>query len=261
MRTRRAEKSEPNSAENSVAGLRHEQPLHTQFLDQCEGTLPEVLDEHALDTLNIGLAFVFALLREAKRQFDEEGDAGRAAAFTAMGALWQFAALFEKPYREGLHIPIVDLMVALQALDDNSVLPVVRPTPRPGRSPSNHAHLALKGHSAAAVRRLVSAGLEPQRTHKAVAAELRKLGVRAQRGSGDLTHTTIRNWCKQISRAVSREGTAAAYYDDTLKDPAERQFSAIMQGGDRLAARQIALSAFSRWVQLHTAAQVVNPLS
>jgi hypothetical protein len=36
-------------------------------------------------------------MRDARRLYDEEGDNGRAAAFHALGAMWQFIALFKLP--------------------------------------------------------------------------------------------------------------------------------------------------------------------
>jgi hypothetical protein len=258
MRTRRDEIPKVRRSGNGAANPK---PLHTQFFDQYEGRLPDVIDEHTLGTLNTALAFVFALLREARRQFDEEGDAGRFAAFTALGALWRFAALFQKPYAEGLHVPIVALMNALQALDGNFVLPIVRPSPGPGRPPSDQVHLALKGHSAAAVRRLVDSGLDRKRAHEAVAKALRKAGARTQRGTGALTSTTVRNWCREVDKA-EQESTSAAIYDETLTDGTEKQFSRLLSDGNRLGARHAALTALSRWVQCHTAdRKIVKPHS
>lgn len=258
MRTRQVEKRKRSRPENGAAAPKYEKTLHAQFFDQYEGTLPETVDETHLDTLNSALTFVFALLREAKRQFHEEGDAGRLAAFTAVGALSQFAALFEKPHLETFDAPITTLMTALAALDCNSVLPIVRPTPRSGRAPSSHAHLALKGHSAAAVRRLVNSGLNRQQAHKSVARELQRLKVRAERGSGDLTPTTVRNWCNEVSSDVGRQGTAAIIHDTTLTDASERQLAELLRNGDRSQARQFALEALCRWVQRHSAAQKVS---
>jgi hypothetical protein len=131
-------------------------PPHREFLNRYEGALPETIDTTNLIILNAALAFLFAHLREARRQFAQEGDAGRAGAFTALGALWQFVALFEKPNAETLQMPILRLQDALVSLDNNSVEPIVKPTKRRGRGGSSHAHLALIGHAAGTVRRLVA---------------------------------------------------------------------------------------------------------
>jgi hypothetical protein len=225
MRTRQERKTQKRDASiprgRNVCSIPDERPAHTRFFDQHEGTLPELIDETHLEILNAALAFVFVLLRQAGQQFHEEGDAGRLAAFTAMGALWRFAALFQRPYAERLHVPIVSLMNALQALDNNSVLPIVRPPRCGGRAPSNHVYLALKGHAVAAVRRLINSGLNEEEAHKSVARELQKLGVRPARGAGQLTATTVRNWCKEVLSDKNRKGTSATIHETTLTDAAE----------------------------------------
>ncbi len=60
------------------------------FLERSKGTLPETITESNLGTLNEGLGFLFAQLREARRRYVEKGDGGRAGAFMALGALWKF---------------------------------------------------------------------------------------------------------------------------------------------------------------------------
>src|SRR5262249_25366723 len=129
-------------------------PPYLQFLNQAEGTLPEVINETNLETLNRGLSFLFALLRDARSRFEQEGDGGRSGAFTALGAIWMFIALFQKPYAEGLQVPILRLQDALASLDENRVLPILKPAPRAGRSKSSQAYLALKGHAVGTVERL-----------------------------------------------------------------------------------------------------------
>jgi hypothetical protein len=58
-------------------------PPHLDFVNRNNGALPETIAEGDLETLNLGLGFFFALMREAKRLYDEEGDGGRAAAFSS----------------------------------------------------------------------------------------------------------------------------------------------------------------------------------
>jgi hypothetical protein len=98
------------------------------------------------------------------------------------------------------------LQDALSSLEKNSVLPIVTPTKRQGRAGSSEAHLALKGHAAGTVRRLISLGVDRSQAHKKVAAKLRGLGLRAERGPGHLTAVTIRNWCNEVSSDVGRKG-------------------------------------------------------
>ena len=79
------------------AAIRQKQPQFLEFFDRYKGTLPESISQADLILLNAALSFLFAHLREARRQFDEEGDAGRLGAFTARGALVQFILIFKKP--------------------------------------------------------------------------------------------------------------------------------------------------------------------
>ena len=74
---------------------------HLDFLRRRSGTLPETIAGSDLYDLNLALGFLFALLRQARRLYDKEGDNGRAAAFTALGALWQFLVLFKGPCVDG----------------------------------------------------------------------------------------------------------------------------------------------------------------
>ena len=220
-------------------------PPFLEFLYRYRGTLPEGVSRADLIVLNAALSFLFAHLREARRLFDEEGDAGRLGAFTALGALVQFVLLFEKPTSETLHTPILRLQDALVSLDKNSVLPILAPTRRRGRGESSGAHLALKGHVAGTVRRLISLGVDRSDAHKKVAVTLRRLGLRAERGSGHVTAGTIRNWCNEVSSDVSRNGTAAQVCDSMFDEAEEHRFASLSQTD----ARRFALESLSHWVQ------------
>ena len=99
------------------AAIRQKQPQFLEFFDRYKGTLPESISQADLILLNAALSFLFAHLREARRQFDEEGDAGRLGAFTALGALVQFILIFKKPNSDILHTPILRLQDALVTLD------------------------------------------------------------------------------------------------------------------------------------------------
>ena len=65
---------------------------------------------------------------------DKEGDGGRAAAFTALGACWMFVALFRQPLAESLKVPILRLQDALAGLESGSVAPMMVPIRRRGRA-------------------------------------------------------------------------------------------------------------------------------
>jgi hypothetical protein len=137
------------------------------------------------------------------------------------------------------------LLDALVSLDNNSVSPIVKPTRRRGRAGSSHAHLALKGDAAGTVRRLVAAGLNRSDAEEKVAAQLRQLGVRAKRGSGNVTAATVRNWCNEVSSDVSRKGTAAQVCDTMFTDAEDKRFLTLSNAD----ARRYALGSLSDWVQ------------
>jgi hypothetical protein len=186
---------------------------HLDFLNRYKGTLPEKIAESELETLNSGLGFLFAWMREARRLYYEGGDNGRAAALIALEAMWQFIMLFNVPLAGTLHMPILNLQNALQALEENNVLPILKPVARSGRAASSHARLTLKGKAAGKVKLLVEAGLDRRRALQVVAKTLAEQGVRPERGSGAITANTVRHWCDEVAADVGRRGTAAMAYD------------------------------------------------
>jgi hypothetical protein len=167
---------------------------------QPPGILPDQIGETELDALNSALESLFTKLREAKTQFEQDGDNGRLGAFTALGAFWKFITLFRTPYIESLQVPILRLQDALAKLEDNRVEPILQPVRRPrgGRPPSSSAYASLKGQSVATVELLQEMGLDRSAARLAVAKELSKLGVRPERGSGRVPATTLRNWRDEI---------------------------------------------------------------
>jgi len=220
-------------------------PPHLDFLKRYAGALPETIAEGDLETLNSGLVFLFAWLRDARRLYDEEGDGGRAAAFTALGAMGQFIMLFKLPLAELLHMPILNLQTAMAALEENNVLPILKPVARRGRAPSSHVHATLKGHAAGTVRRLVEKGLGRREAHQTVAKLLKQLSIRPERGSGSVTATTVRNWQDEVSSDVGRRGTAAMMHDSMFSPLEQQSFSAMPQD----QARRYALAELAQWIQ------------
>lgn len=219
---------------------------HLDFLNRSEGILPEVITERDLETLNLGLGFLFAWLREARQQYDRGGDGERDAAFTTLGAMWQFIALFNGPRAESLHAPILKLQDALVALDQNNVLPILKPIARPGRAASSPAYAALRGHVAGTVMRLRNLGLDPKQARELVAKELVNLGVRPQRGTKAVTANTVRHWSDDVDSDVGRLSPAAVVYDRMFTPEENKRFHALPPD----KARLFALHSLSHYVQV-----------
>jgi hypothetical protein len=220
-------------------------PPYLKFLEQFAGCLPERITNGDLDTLNLGLSFLFARLREARQQYKEDQDGGRIAAFTALGGLSHFVMLFNFPLAENLHTPILKLQDALAALDQNNVLPILKPIARSGRSSSNPAHAALKGLVAGTVMRLRKTGLDPNEGCELVAKELAKLGIRPQRGTKTISADTVRHWCDEVASDVGRHGPAAVMYDGLFTEKENERFQALLLPN----ARSFALASLRQYVQ------------
>jgi hypothetical protein len=191
---------------------------------QKKGTLPEVITSNNLELLNTGLQFLFADLRTACEEYASNQ---RDGVLIALGALMRFIWLFEAALAERLELPVGTLRGALFGLDDNIVEPLLQPVARVGRSGSSMARQALKGHVAAAVQRLFQAGFSTPDAHTLVAEELKKRGLRPERGSSDVTPTTVRHWCDEVEEDVGRRGAAAVAYDMTFTDDEVERFKAL----------------------------------
>jgi hypothetical protein len=223
-----------------------EAPAYREFLDRAKGTLPEIVTEGDLDTLNSALGHLFSLLRLARQQFDEGRNGGRDGAFTALGAYWMFVTLFREPLAESLEVPILRLQDALAKLDDNFVSPIVQPIRRRGRATASYAHANLKGLAAGTVKRLTDLDLSRKEAHRRVAMVLDSLGVRPERGSGRVTPSTVKNWCDEVSSDVGRSGAAAEMYDSMFARAEEQERFAAMSRDD---ARRHALDIMAHWVR------------
>jgi hypothetical protein len=219
-------------------------PPFLEFWKRTKDTLPERIGEPDLSTLNSAIGFLFRQLRLARAQFEREGDdAGRDAAYTALGAFHMFVTLFRKTRDEALHVPIVRLQDGLLGLQQGRIDAMLRPTRHPGRAHSSQTYLALKGLAAATVQLLLQTGLAPRDAHRAVAKQLAQLDIRAERGSGAVTATTVRNWYVEVSSDVGRRGAAALMWDDILAF--EKQEGSLPED----VVRRIALEHLATWVR------------
>ncbi len=232
-------------------------PPHPDLLKQFFGTLQVPIVEGDLATLNTGLTFLFALLRRARRQYDEEADGGRHAAFTALGAMWPFVALFNSSQAESLLPPVIKLT----ALDQNNVMPILKPVTRRGRAPASHGYASLQGYVAGTVIRLRNSGLPPDKAHKLVAEELTRLGARSGRGKGVITAHTVRHWCDDVAGDVGRLGGAAMMYDLMFKDEENsfRRYRSLKQSAWRSPRCKGTSTRYSRSFALRQKTQLDPP--
>ena len=188
---------------------------------------------------------MFDRLRQAKEQYDDETDGGRLAAFTTVGAMWQFIALFSSSQAKLLHVPALNLLNALAALEQNDVLPILKPVARRGRAASSHKYASLHGHIAGTVTRLRESGLDLKQSHAQVAKEMAKLGVRSARATGIVTAKTVSHWCDEVASDVSRLGAAAIMYDSMFTREENNQFQSLAPS----EARRFAIASLQTYVR------------
>ncbi len=142
-------------------------------------------------------------------------------------------------------MPLLKLQDALAALENNAVEPIIKPVPRKGRSVSSDARASLKGHVAGAVQRLCQAGLDQPEARRQVAKALVKLGIKPERGSGNVTATTVRHWCNTVAEDVARTGAAALVFDLMFTVEEKARFARLRPD----QARAFALRSLETFVQ------------
>jgi hypothetical protein len=165
------------------------------------GSLPEVLNLSDLTAINDALSVLFANLRFAKRLYQDPQSSDRLATLVSLDAAWQFLFWFDPVLKEGLHLPLSNLVSALIALNDNNVAPILSPTPKPtgGRSPDSPDRLGLIGIAVGTVDRLLWTKMPSGEARRLVAAELVKLGIKPARGTRRIGARTIKEWCDRLS--------------------------------------------------------------
>jgi hypothetical protein len=96
--------------------------------------------------------------------------------------------------------------------------------------------------------------------HRLVAKELGKLGLKPERGSGDLKATTVRHWCDEVASEVSRTGVAGDVYDRMFTEDEVKRFKALDSDQARKDLALASLAAFVREVILGTQNPVIPPI-
>jgi hypothetical protein len=230
-----------------------------EFFTHNKGTLPEVITSSELQTLNSALRFLFASLREIRPLYQNaEAEDRRRAICVALSFYCRFIQLFQKPLEEELDVPILHLTDALVGLNDNLVSPILQTIPKKGRSKSSDAHNALKGLVAATVTYLCENGFRAENAHNALAQWLNKLGVRSERGSGDITPTTVFNWCNEVSKLGETSTATAAIMRNEMLAASERERLAAT--AKKATPEYAARNRLILWVTTHYAAlKIVKP--
>jgi hypothetical protein len=178
--------------------------------------LPEFVTAQDVPRLNIALQYLWAELRQAQSEFaDGNQQDGLHLSLCAVSA---FLGLFGPVRREGLFAPFAALESALWALDEGVVEPILKaPRPaRPGRARSPAPYQALKGAAAYVVCRLGDFGHGQSEALKVVAADLQRIGVKPERGSGEITSRTVRGWCEEVAADIGCHRTAAQVCHELL---------------------------------------------
>jgi hypothetical protein len=181
--------------------------------------LPDSVAMGDLPRLNIAFRHLWAELREAQSEFADGNHLN--GAYLTLVAVYAFLSLFGPVRQEGLSVPLAALENALWVLDEGVVQPILKPTQRArrGRARSSVLHQELKGAAVYVAHRLNSLGLEQKEVLAIVAAELRSIGVKPDRGSGEITARTIRGWCEEVAADVGRHGTAARRCSELRSHP------------------------------------------
>jgi hypothetical protein len=182
------------------------------------GTIPDPIGPDDLARLNEGLAWLFVELREANNRYHNGTDGGRDAAIVAIRATTAFLMLFSGVDKESLFTPLAFLANALTALNSNVVEPMLKPLPSRGRAPASEGRQSFKGFVTYTVCRLQDFGMDDKSSRRVVAKQLKMLGIKPDRGSGDLTARTLREWRQAIAADVGRHSDAAKTLDSLLAD-------------------------------------------
>jgi hypothetical protein len=183
---------------------------------------PEFIRRTDLPRLNLALKYLWTELREAEAEFG----AGRHldGAYLSLIASIAFLSLFKPVGQEGLFAPMAALESALWALDEGVVEPILKPPRRAktGRVRSSALYQELKGAAVYVVRRLCDLGYRQSNALKVVAADLRRIGVKPDRGSGEITSRTVRWWCEDVAADMGYHGLAAKRCRVLLSHPANK---------------------------------------
>jgi hypothetical protein len=180
---------------------------------------PETIGLTEISELNVGLHSFFMELREAESEFAAGNQLD--GAYLSLVAVIGLISLFEPVRREGLFVPLAALESALLGLGEGIVEPILKPSQKrkDGRSPSPGLNREIRGAVAYVVQRLCDFGCSREDAFNAVAADLKRIGVKPDRGSGSVTNRTVRGWYEKVMADVGFHGDAARRCRQLLSSP------------------------------------------
>ena len=166
--------------------------------------------------------------------------------YLALAAIYAFVSLFRAVGTEGLIAPLMELESALCALDEGVTEPLLKPVRRAksGRPRSTQLRQEFVGTVAYTVKKLCDLDCPQSEAHKAVADDLNRAGTKSDRGSGQVTPRTVRDWCERVSEDFGRHSPAARRYDALMADPRTAAFDRMPpEAAARLLRRQLVRAA------------------
>jgi hypothetical protein len=176
-----------------------------------------------IEATNDAFNFLYDGLREAKLRFETGNDGGRDGVVHALETMLKFLYLYEPVQSGGLQAPLAMLFNALMNLDDGAVHPMLQKVPRRGRTRASAGRESLIGTVAFTVDALCDTGKPLDDAREIVARELRRAGVRPDRGGGEFTSRTVRAWCERVAADVGGHGEAKQMFESLKREfvPAE----------------------------------------
>jgi len=201
--------------------------------------------------LNTAFDFLYGGLRDGKKLFETNDNAGREGAIHSLEVLLKFLSQFRPVLDEGLNAPLTALFNALLNLGDGSVLPILKPVPPRGRSRGSGVRDSLKGAAAFTVTRLRATGLSAPDARADVARVFRDAGVTSARGRYPaITSRTVRGGCEEVAADIGRRGEAAQTFDQLEKkcSVVERAEPADIEGAEPADIRRAYLDSLANLI-------------
>ena len=185
-------------------------PEQIRAIETGEELSPEEIREFA-ETLDLG-AIVEDLLR-LKRHLAQAGNITGTNSRNAVSASLLGVIKF---LNRQLHISppaLVALQLALRALDDGTIPPLLRPAIRKGQPVSDERRL-LWGCAAAVMDCLMQSGVKSHEAAAVVGRELSKLNIKIGDSRSASTATSVKNWRRRaISGDPKNDLDAWVYYE------------------------------------------------